>query len=100
MNKWTAEKKGRNCILVKNMGELQAGDKAWVFDVTDTSVMVLSKTEKDVTGGRSLKKVTMTHDEADDCVKLTIGKPRSNFKDVLITQSEVNQLVQSKLDSL
>lgn len=99
-NNWTAEKKGRNCVLTKDFGGLQAGDKGWIFDVNGDTVVVLSKTTKDVPAERALKRVGMTHEEADDCVKLTIGKPRSNFKDVLVSQAEVDKLVQEKLDSL
>ncbi len=95
--KWN---KGRNCVISQDFGGLLAGDKAWIFDVTDTGVVVLSKTTKDVDASRALKKVVMTFDQADDHVKLTIGKPRTNFKDVLVTQEQVDQLVADKLSQL
>ena len=95
--KWN---KGRNCVLARDFDVLKTGDKAWIFDVTDDAVVLLSKTAKDVDSSRALKKVTMTHDEADECVKLTIGKPRSNFNDVLVSESDLKELLDKKLEQL
>lgn len=96
----TVWNKGRNCVFTSDFESFKTGDKAWVFDSTESTVTLLTKTSKDVAPERALKKCSLTVEQASACVRLTIGKPRANFKDVLVSQDEVNALVESKLNQL
>lgn len=92
--------KGRNCILAEDFGGALAGDKAWIFDVNPDSVTLLTKTSKDVDSTRALKRIVVPVVDAERVIKLTTGKPRNNFKDILIDPAVVDALMADKLASL
>lgn len=92
--------KGRNCVLATAFGGAQAGDKAWIFDVGADSVTLLTKTSKDVDPSRALKRIVVPLTDAETVIKLTTGKPRNNFKDILVDPAQIDALLASKVASL
>lgn len=96
----TTWNKGRNCALATDFGGALAGDKAWIFDCNAESVTLLTKTSKDVAGGRALKRIVVPLTEADKVIKLMVGKPRNNFTGILVDQAEIDKLAAARLSSL
>jgi len=92
--------KGRNCQLSTDFGGALAGDKAWIFDVSSTEVTLLTKTSKDVDPSRALKRIVVPIADAENVVKLTTGKPRNNFTDILVDPAKIDQLAAEKLATL
>lgn len=97
--KWN---KGTNCKLARDFvcGEVtfREGDLAWVFDVGDNTVTVLTKTPDKVNPERALKKVVVPLADASSVIKLTTGKPRKDFSTIFVTKEDVAALAASKME--
>lgn len=78
-------KRGRNCEFVVDTTNVKVGTKAWVFTVGKEDVTFLTK--KDQTP--SLQKVTLSVEEAETCVAVKPGKPRSDFES-LFSESQTS----------
>lgn len=96
--KWN---KGTNCKLGRDFvsGEVtfRQGDLGWIFEVTATSVVMLTKTPDKVDPDRALKKVVVPLADASDVIKLTTGKPRKDFSSIFVTKEDVAALAATKM---
>lgn len=74
--KWN---KGTNCVLKQDFNGYLTGDKSWVFEVTDTAVVLLTKTKDVVAPERAEQKITVPLEQAEAVIQPTTGKPRKDF---------------------
>ncbi len=96
--KWN---KGVNCVLISDFTcggiDFKKGDSGWIYEVTDDSLVVLTKTSEKVDASRAIKRVTIPLDSAEDVVKLTTGKPRKDFSSIFVTKEDLAALAASKM---
>lgn len=101
MTKDWEKKKGVNCGLAQDFScggiDFKAGDKAWIFEVTEETVTLLTKTPKDVNADRSLKKVIIPMALAEATIKLSTGKPRKDFSSIFVTKEEIDKMAATKM---
>jgi len=101
MAKEWKDKKGVNCGLARDVSsngvDFKAGDKAWIYDVNENGIVLLTKTNKDVEASRSLKKIVVPLDQAEATIKLSTGKPRKDFSSIFVTKEDMEKMAADKM---
>jgi hypothetical protein len=94
--------KGTNAVLTEDFEGFPKGTKCWIFDSTTNPevLKVLTKREKDgVAKDFATKFVNVPMAQSESFVKTCIGKPRKDFDEVLVPQSEVDRIIAEKMGS-
>lgn len=92
--------KGTNAQLLVDFDGVPSGTKCWIFESTPETLKILTKREKDgVPKDHAVKFLDVPQEQSESVVKTCIGKPRKDFEEVLLDQSEVDRIIAEKMGS-
>lgn len=90
---------GTNAVFCADFENMKVGDKCWILKTTDSSLVVLTKNDKNMPKDRHLKEISIPLESAGGFIKCTVGKPRKDFVSIRITTDDVEKMLAEKASS-